>query len=455
MAYNAFTNSGATTNGNKNNISPFIGGILGIPKSSNTANLPNPTLNTPQTKATQTGLLNNKTFNAVSTPKIATKSIVNSNPVKSTPINTNPVNQNNPVNNVNSNYNGIAGNSINNITSPTTSGMINNQPNSSVYKNDSNLYGNLVTGLANTPQTNEAVNKANQELAQLQTNIANQNKNIETSGIDTSLATGQEGVLNKINQIQLNTAQNKLSNALTQQQLQQSALNQAAGFAQPQLAGYNQQVFNPLTGNLGNGGNLNDIVQQVAEKVKSGEMTYADAQNALSGYGQGGTNALLAALPTGFNVAQSNTLANQQGSIIPAYNFAKSALDNLKSIADKLSNSSYIQGSNIPLVNSVGNFLSSQTGVNADLTRQYTGAIQEARNAYAQLLAASKGGTPTEYTGQSTAAIPDNATPKDIQAAINNLESLGQSKVNIYSNPGTSNNQSQNNGGTMFGSFFK
>lgn len=234
----------------------------------------------------------------------------------------------------------------------------------------------------------------------------------------------------------------------TAQQL--SGLNSAAGLAQPTQLPYSAQFVNPQTGqpiNGGASGSLQDAVSTITQRVQSGQMSYDQAVSSLSGYGQGGVNALQQALGPNFNVAQSNALAGQQGTIGPAYSFAKSALTNLQSLAQKLGSNGAIpgQGSNIPIINSIANSISSGTGAGGDLTRQYQGALAEARNAYAQLLAASKGGTPTDYGNQATAAIPDNATPNDIQAAINNLESLGGSKVNIYGNPGSSSTNTNSN----------
>lgn len=244
---------------------------------------------------------------------------------------------------------------------------------------------------------------------------------------------------------QANAFTSALGGANTQQSQQLSGLGTAAGLAQPQLAGFNQQAFNPLTSSFA-GGNINDAVSQVVQRIQNGQMSYDQGTQALQGYGQGGVNALQQALGPNFNVAQSNALAGQQGTIGPAYNFAKSALSNLQEVVKKLGIS---QGTNIPIVNAIGNIFSSATGIGSDATRQYQGALAEARNAYAQLLAASRGGTPTDYGNQATAAIPDNATPNDIQAAINNLESLGGAKLQIYGNPGAStvNNNSGTSGG--------
>lgn len=222
----------------------------------------------------------------------------------------------------------------------------------------------------------------------------------------------------------------------------------AAGVAAPVQVPYSNQYIDPTTGQPvgggSSGGSLQGAVSDISQRIKSGSMSYSQGLQALGSYGQAGVNALLQSLGPNFNTAQSDVLAGQQGSIVPAYNFAQKALQNLQSITETLGKG-FLQGTNIPGVNSIGNWISHNFGVNSEQTRQYHGAVQEARNAYAQLLAASKGGTPSEYTNQAITAIPDDPTPNDIKAAFSNLESLGKAKVDIYGNPG---GQSQNTSGS-------
>lgn len=222
----------------------------------------------------------------------------------------------------------------------------------------------------------------------------------------------------------------------TQQQLQQSGLTSAAGLAQPTQVSYSNQYINPLTGQpVGGGvsGNLNDAVNNVVEKLQSGQMTYNDALTALSGYGQGGVNALQAALPSGFNIAQSNVLGGVQGTVGPAYTYADTAL---KNVEDIMANLPKLQQTNIPVLNEATRGFSTLTGIGSEGTRALTGAVNTLRNAYASLLASSKGGTPTDYSGQALAEIPDNPTPNDIAALRKNLETLGQARKQIYGSAG-------------------
>lgn len=242
---------------------------------------------------------------------------------------------------------------------------------------------------------------------------------------------------------------------LTRQGLQQTGLTSAAGFAQPEQVSYGSQYINPLTGQPvigGIGGSLNDAVTGVVQKLQSGQMTYNDALGALSGYGQGGVNALQQALPQGFNIAQSNALGGIQGTVGPAYEYASINLKNVEDLMKELPN---IQNSNIPILNQITQGFSQKTGVGSEATRAVIGAVNTLRNSYASLLASSKGGTPTDYSGQALAEIPDNPTPNDIAALRKNFETLGQARKTIYGNPGATNTQSGSDSTTAGGYGFK
>lgn len=303
-----------------------------------------------------------------------------------------------------------------------------------------------------------AVNYA-KDYSQLTNNIAG------TAGFLTQ-QTGLQGQLNN----QYNTVQGTLANQyagatnrLGAANTQQGLLNQAAGAAYsgaqaqagrgltaqqglltsslPQAYSYGSQILNPLTGQPISPSNtsINDAVALVAQKVSNGTMAYQDAVSALSGYGQGGLNALQQALPKGFNVAQSNTLAGQQGSIKPAYNYAQVAMKNLENTIAGLGG---LQSTNIPIINKLTQGASQISGVNSQAVQAFKAAIAEARGAIQKVLAATQGGTPTDYVGQSNALLPDNATPNQIKAAQETLKALGESKVGIYGNPGNSSNSS-------------
>lgn len=322
-------------------------------------------------------------------------------------------------------------------------------------------YPGLVGSLASTAsQPSEGFTKAqeqyrgaNQALQELRTDAATQTSNIGRSRTNLAEAGGEQGILQQLVAGkesaltgEMTAAQQAAQAATVQQNVQQSGLGQAAGFSQPQQVGYGVQYTNPLTGQPyggGTGGSLQSAVQGVVQKLQAGQMTYSDALQALSGYGQGGVNALQESLPQGFNIAQSNTLGGQQGSIGVNYQLADTALKNVESILQSLGAA---QTTNIPAINKVANWVSTQFGVGSEQTRAMTGAVQSLRNAYASLLASAKGGTPTDYSGQAQAEIPNEPTPNDIAAIRQNFETLGKARAQILGNPGQS--QSGTQGGT-------
>lgn len=246
------------------------------------------------------------------------------------------------------------------------------------------------------------------------------------------------------------TAQNQAQSALTsagslgntaQGQLQ-SGLTSAGNLASPLQLPYSNQLVSPTNGqavNGGVGGSLQDAVSQITQRIQSGQMSYDQGIQALQGYGQGGTDALQQALGPNFNIAQSNALAGQQGTIGPAYSYAKTALTNLQDAVKGLSGA---QSTNIPIINMITQGLSTTFGVGSQGVQAYKGALAEARSAIQKVLASVQGGTPTDYVGQSNALLPDNATPNQIAAASQTLDTLGQAKVDIYGNPGASNTNS-------------
>ncbi len=224
----------------------------------------------------------------------------------------------------------------------------------------------------------------------------------------------------------------------------QSGLTSAAGATAPVQLPYSNQLVTPTTGQPVNGGltgNLQDSVAQITQRIQNGQMSYDQGVQALSGYGQGGVNALQQSLGPNFNVAQSNALAGQQGTIGPAYTYAKTALTNLQNAVAGLSGP---QSTNIPIINAITQGLSTTFGVGSEGVQAYKGALAEARSAIQKVLASVQGGTPTDYVGQSNALLPDNATPAQIAAASKTLDTLGQAKVDIYGNPGASNNSNSN-----------
>lgn len=351
-------------------------------------------------------------------------------------------------------------------TVPNISAPQNTVPTQGYTPDDAGLYGKLVAALANQSSQSGQDYKAAQEEANRiqaqQTALANEyaqkTNNISgTAGFLTQQAGLQGQLQNQYNlgqsalASQYSGATNRLAAANTQQGLLQQALEKSAGFAQPQLASYGQQAFNPISGNFGGTtGSLQDAVNNVVQRLQNGTMTYSDALTALSGYGQGGVNALQQSLPSGFNIAQSNTLGGQQGSVGVNYQLAETALTNVEDIIKQLGAA---QKTNVPAVNNIANWISTQFGIGSEQTRAMTGAVQSLRNAYASLLASVKGGTPTDYSSQAVAEIPNEPTPNDIAAVRKNFETLGKARKDILGNPGQAGGQGSGPGTASAGGY--
>jgi len=225
------------------------------------------------------------------------------------------------------------------------------------------------------------------------------------------------------------------------------AFMSGAGLAAPVQVPYGTQYVSPVTGESalgasspsGAGGQQNPQNQAAlyANEVASGRRSYADAVSAMGLYGGVGKQFLDQAIRTAnpnFNFAQAQTLGAQQGAIEPAYNYATQAISTVENALAKVNS---LQSSNIPLVNKLGDAFSFATGVGSQESRELVGAVQTLRNAYASLLASTRGGTPTDYSSQALAEIPDRPTPNDIAAIKANMQTLGQARVGINGNPGS------------------
>ena len=228
--------------------------------------------------------------------------------------------------------------------------------------------------------------------------------------------------------------------SLTQQG---QAYLQGASLAAPQQVPFGTQYIDPTTGKAidiqGGGGNQNPGVQAqtYAQEVASGRRSYADAVAAMGLYGNAGKQFLDQAIRTvnpGFNFAQAQSLGANQGAVGPAYSFAQQALSTVEAAVANLGS---VQRTNLPLVNAAANIGSIYSGIGSEQTRAMIGAVQTLRNAYASLLASAKGGTPTDYSAQAQAEIPDQPTPNDLAAIKHNFETLGGARVQIYGAPGT------------------
>jgi len=312
------------------------------------------------------------------------------------------------------------------------------------------IFPNIVSSLATKSaipgeaytKAQEEFARANKELADYKAEEARQLGLQEGTGIDLKFVQGRQQAIQRqaeagaaARQGAVTTASQNIQNALTQKGLEQSALSSAGGLV-PEALRY---------GGFGAAGSVSpeQAVPKYAQDVISGTRSYDDAVSAMSVYGDVGKQMLDSAIRQSnpqFNFAQAQTLGAQQGAIGPAYDFANRALQNVEGAIQQLGS---LQKTNIPLVNAIANVGSLQSGQGSEQTRAVVGAVQTLRNAYATLLASARGGTPTDYSSQATAEIPDQPTPNDLKAIRENFEKLGGARRDIYGKPGTG-TQTQN-----------
>lgn len=441
-----------------NNVSQFTSGLLGQSKPTTPA-VPTP----PTDAAVKSHTVNNVDGSSVTqtyhAPETQGKTSASSN--------AQPLQQQNTVSGSLANPNAQM-QEINNGPTGTQATEQQNTPvsaNSTQQNSGTPTYAGLVGSLANksnqpSDQYTQASSKAQQYNDALSQSLANEGNDLTTNRLNPipiGDQTGREAVIesNYLKQQQalgsgFTGASTLLGAANTQQGLEQTGTGAAAGLLSPGQAfaqvPYNSQLIGangqPING--GNSGNLNDAVSNVVSQLQNSQIGYDDAKAQLAGYGQAGLNALSQwATQNKFNIAQSNTLAAQQGSITPNLNYANAALDNLASAMGNLQ--VWGQNSNIPILGGLANYFSSQTGIGKQQTSNKAGAVGEAQQAIAAVLASVKGGTPTDYSSQSKALLPDNPTPADIAAAKANLTALGAQKQSIYGNPGQQTNSSNSN----------
>lgn len=265
--------------------------------------------------------------------------------------------------------------------------------------------------------------------------------------IITNQGLAQQGALAS----QLQGASNVLGAANTQQQTQQAGLTSAAGLVSPVQLPYSNQYVNPLTGqSIGGGtvtGSLQDAVARAVQMINSGS-SYNDAAATLSGYGQGGINALTQALPPGFDITQANARAQAGvastlqtgttgGQMQKSAVAANQALDTLQQAYNNLG--SFSGGSNIPFINQFTQNIAMQTGVGREAVSAYQGALKEARAQINTVLAPLVGVESANATSNSL--LPDNMTPQEIPQKIGAAKEYIQQRVAAFSQvspPGTS-----------------
>lgn len=216
-----------------------------------------------------------------------------------------------------------SGGLVGNLVAPASySGMVNSVGGAAGSLNSqAGAINNTANQIGAQGQMTPEESAARQKLAALPGALAEVNANIEAHPSDSAFQMGREAIASRsiegqrqslADQVSAFAAQRAASTEAFKGQAaaQQGAggvinqagglYNSAAGLAQPQLAGFNQQAFNPLDSSFSGSGASDAAVQQQVAQVKAGKSAQ-QALSDLSAYGQPAVDALNKALGTNFN----------------------------------------------------------------------------------------------------------------------------------------------------------
>lgn len=284
------------------------------------------------------------------------------------------------------------------------------------------IAGNLSTGTDVVGRGNAAI--ASQSASQRMSALA-QGLGAELQGTEQQL-TGQSQLLSG-----LSTA---LGSADTQQAQAIQAMTSAAGLAQPSPAGYGQTVFDPTTGGFSGGSQGMEpqaVAQQLANAVKSGQMTYEQAVQSLGYAGGAGQQFLNQALGSGFNAPLSSATIGGQADVIgqlPALYGAEVAAEGLKDqIVTYLASNPSLNPSDL----AKGNILK-QWVEGKQLTDPRYQTLFNLLNEYTNTLTPilGVGGSSTNLKTQiAQDFINAAASGQSIATVLNNMQAISKSKL--------------------------
>ena len=260
-------------------------------------------------------------------------------------------------------------------------------------------------------------------------------------------AAGEAGLSSGIGNIFGSAAGTGYANALQQQQLGLSAAQSVLGASQP--ANQFGQLTDPLTGKVigadstGNNPSLSNAVQAALAISNSGAGDDA-ARATLSGYGQAGLNAYIAAKqaqdPT-YNPTASNTIAatnnaNAATTQQQAYTLDTNlkSFDNVGSIASNFLTSNKLLNptDNPNYNNAIGTYVS--TIQNPAAASQYALIVGDVKNLQSSILASYGAQTPTGVTAQVLQTDPSSLSAPQLNSWLASLKQLGQSQLSVLQN---------------------
>ncbi len=282
--------------------------------------------------------------------------------------------------------------------------------------------GDLSTGSNIVGSGNAAI--ASQSASSRMEALANA-QNAALQGTQQQL-TGQGQQANALNQA--------LTGANTQQSQRISGLSSAASYAQPSPAGYGQTVFDPLTGSYGGGqGNLDPqtTANQLAQQVKSGQMTYEQAVSSLGYAGGAGQQFLNNALGGGFNAPQSTANIQGQANVVgnlPAMQSADIAAEGVKNkINTYLQQNTGLNVSDLAVGNKLQQWIEGKQLTDPKYQTLFN-YLNEYTNTLAPILGV--GGDPTNLkTEIAQSFINAAASGQSISEVLENMQSLSRGKI--------------------------
>lgn len=334
-----------------------------------------------------------------------------------------------------------AGAQTNTVPAPQTNAQIFTQPPPS--------YGGLIGTLANTAgqpsqgylQAQQTAQTALQNLQTSQTNEANALSLNAQNPIPLEFQQGRANILQNqylaqqqayANTYQGATAQEQA--ATGQQQAQQLGLGAAAGYSQPVQVPYSNQYISPVTGQpvSGSTGNYNimSAAQNYAQMVQNGQMSYNDAVSAMGGYGVAGQQALNSALPSGFNVNQSNATAASQSSQTAQQQQYTSAASQASNLGLQLNQLIQQAGINPNDLNALNSFVQQvATNTSNPNYQTFQNLVNDLANTYAQVLTPAGGSTTDMVRQISSSLLNSTQSGQSILQVMQNLDSQVQAKI--------------------------
>ncbi len=274
------------------------------------------------------------------------------------------------------------------------------------------------------------------------------------------------------NQAQQSAETGAANTALTGQGQTYGALQNAAGLAKPEVAGYGQTSFNPADNSFGaNGGsNLDPQTQSTsfAQKVMSGQMTYDQAVSSMGYAGAAGKTFLDNAITS----AGGNPLLLQASGAASQSNIqtGQTAAVNAGNTTYQQANPQYQRLANvvIPNIEGFGQLLMSGAGginpfdsQHANMTLQqfqselsspqqaaFQTTFQQLQKSIAELAGSGGSQTPTANSAQADATLSPTSKMSTIKSTLDRISQEGQQYLKTQANYSNSAlNQAQGGGG--------